>query len=235
MMQLTVKKDGTIDPLGLYWLRDSKFQLMAGTRDSYQEIKGRDGVIDFGAALGTGEITLELINQGILSPAEKSALRNSIVSQLNQLREYGTLVYESDPGRGIAVRLNGKPGIRDIPKRLSISVPLLCQPLWYGVTEHSLRQSGTAINQGTFAAPVTVEINGPCQNPSVTIGGKVMTYNDSLALEDQLVIDTGAMTAACNGVNAIAFNGVFPLLLPGSNTVSLGQGNTTVRWFDCWI
>lgn len=236
MTTITIKTDGTVNPFGLYWLRASKFHLVAGTRDGLEEVDGMDGVVDFGPELGTGEITLELISEDGLSKAEINTLRDTVVAYLNQLRDYGTLTWEADPGKTVAIRLNGKP-TRDVTVlgAFKISIPLICQPLWYGSVENSLTATGTAVNNGTFETPVIVEIRGPCVNPSVTINGEVMIYTGTLTAGDTLIIDSGALTATFNGINALTFNGVFPTLVPGDNTVSIGQGNTTVTWLDCWL
>lgn len=232
---IVIKGDGTVDPFGLYWLRESKFSLLAGTKGGLEEVAGMDGAIDFGTEFSADEIILELIS-GELTQVEKIALRNTVVGQLNQLREYGTLAYESDPAKVMAVRLNGKPSQQDIPGRFRISIPLLCQPLWYGDTEYSLTGSGTATNLGTFETPVIVEVRGPCTNPSVSVNGITMTYTGLLGSGDIIIIDTGALTATLNGVGALTFNGAFPTLLPGDNTVVAATGGTTIfKWRDCWL
>jgi len=235
MTAVVIKNDGTVDPFGLYWLRDSKFQLMASTRDGLEEVDGMNGAVDFGTELEPFEITLELINEGNLTQAQKITLRDTVVGYLNNLREYGTLTWESDPTRIVAVRLNGKPTPYDIPGRFKISVPLLCQPLWTGDTEHTLSGSGTATNAGTFETGVKVTVVGPCTDPSVTIGSYTMTYTGTLTSSDTLIIDTGALTCTYNGVNALTFNGVFPKLEVGDNTVNATGAVVTLTWYDCFL
>ena len=235
-LALMIRKDGIVDPFGLNWLRTSRFPLIAGTRDGLDDVGGMDGAVDFGSMLGTGDIVLELVSEDGLSPVEIVGLRNTVVGYLNQLRDYGTLSWEADPDKVLLIRLNGKPS-RDatIPNAFKISIPLLCQPLWHGDTERILTTSGTAINAGTFETPMTVEIRGPCTNPTVTVNDKIMAYTGTLTASDILIIDTRALTCTFNGVNALSFNGVFPVLLPGENKVDMGQANTTVKWRDCWL
>jgi hypothetical protein len=210
---------------------------MAASRDGLEEVDGMDGAVDFGSELGTGDITLDLVSADGLTQAEIVTLRNTTVAYLNQLRDYGILTWEADPGKVLAIRLNGKPERDpDIIGALKISVPLICQPLWTTFAEHTLTGSGTVINGGTFETPVVVEIRGPCTNPSVTIGSYTMTYTGSLTLSDTLIIDTGALTATFNGVNALTFNGVFPKLEMGANTViAASAGTTTFTWYDSFL
>jgi len=236
-LALTIKETGIVEPLGLTWLRDSKFSLIAGTRDGLEEVDGMDGAVDFGSEFSTGDITLELISTDGLSKTEINTLRDTVIAYLNQLRDYGTLTWEADPDKILAIRLNGKPS-RDVNilGAFKISIPLTCQPIWVGETEHTQVGSGTLNNAGTFETPVIVEIRGPCTNPSVVIGSYTMTYTGSLVSSDILIIDTGALTATFNGVNALAFNGVFPQLDVGDNTVVAATGGTTIfKWFDSWI
>lgn len=235
-LALMIRKDGIVDPFGLNWLRTSRFPLIAGTRDGLDDVGGMDGAVDFGSMLGTDDIVLELVSEDGLSPVEIVGLRNTVVGYLNQLRDYGTLSWEADPDKVLLIRLNGKPS-RDVTilRAFQIGIPLLCQPLWYGDAERILTTSGTAINAGTFETPMTVEIRGPCTNPTVTVNGKIMAYAGTLTASDILIIDTGALTCTFNEINAFAFNGVFPTLLPGENIVNMGQVNTTVKWRDCWL
>ncbi len=237
-LALIIRKDGIVDPLGLTWLRTSRFPLMAGTRDGLEESDGMDGAVDFGSMLSTGDIVLELVSEDGLSPAEIVALRNTVVGYLNQLRDYGTLSWEADPNKVLSIRLNGKPS-RDttILNAFRISTPLLCQPLWVSGTENILSASGTAINAGTFETPITVEIRGPCTNPAVTVNGKIMAYTGTLTASDKLIIDTEKLTCTFNGANALAnFNGVFPKLAVGDNTVTAASAGTTQTiWLNRWI
>lgn len=237
VLALTIKETGIVEPLGLSWLRSSKFPLITASRDGLEEVDGMNGAIDFGSELGTGDITLDLVSADGLTQAEINTLRDTVVGYLNQLRDYGVLTWEADPGKVLAIRLNGKPERDpDVLGAFKISVPLICQPIWTSDAEHALTGSGTLTNAGTFETPVVVEIRGPCANPTVTIGSYTMTYTGSLTSSDTLIIDTGALTCTFNGVNALAFNGVFPKLDVGANTVVAASAGTTMfTWRDSWL
>ena len=81
-----------------------------------------------------------------------------------------------------------------------------------------------------------IEIVGPVTNPSVTINGKVMTYTGEVTASDLLIIDTEKLTATFNGANALVnYNGVFPKLAVGDNTVTVSGGTVKVIWLNRWI
>lgn len=239
-LNITMNADGTVSPFGLKWLRDSSFELLAPTRDSFETVEGVDGVVDFGSEFGTGEFTLELINNnGFLSQSAKNSLRDTVVGYLNQLRDYGTLTWENDSGKTLSVRLQGKPQMPDIPGRVKVSIPLAYQPIWVSVEEHSHTDDGTLVNAGTFETPIVVEIRGPCSNPSVIVGDYTLSYTGDLISSDTLIIDTGALTAKFNSVNALGnLTGLSHevKLQPGNTAVTGASGGTTVfKWYDGWL
>jgi phage-related protein len=231
---LTVKNDGTLYPLGIKWTGESRFQLMAPTRDKTEETYG-DGEHDFGTELGVGDCQLSCVSEEGLTKDEMNTLKATIAGQLNSLREYELLVWESDPGKGLYIRISGTVEFTDHPNWFEATIPIKYQPLWVSVEEQSHIGSGIITNAGTFEAPLVVEITGATTDPTVIVGNKTMVYAGTLAVGDVLVIDTDKQTAKYNGVNAIAnYNRVFPRLTPGENSVTAGD-NVIIKWRSCWI
>lgn len=234
---LTVKIDGTVDPLGLKLLRGSQMELLAPTRNWVEEIPGIDGDFDFGSELDTGRMELRCVSPSGLSKDDKSALRLDLVLKLDGLRDYDLLVWESDPGKGVYVRLDGRPEIEDHKHMVEVRIPLRYQPVWVATSEKSRVGSGTLANEGTVEAPMVITIQGPVTNPSVVVGGSTLTYTGSLASGDVLTIDTENMTVKFNGVNALAYySGGFPRLQSGDTVVAAAAaGTTSITWRDRWI
>jgi hypothetical protein len=75
---ITIKIDGTVEPFGLKWLRDSRFQLLAPTRDKTDSSDEFDGEVDFGTELSAGNIDLKCVTNEGLS-------RQQIVSKKNRV------------------------------------------------------------------------------------------------------------------------------------------------------
>lgn len=234
---LEIKKNGTLDPLGIRFLRDSRMSLMAPARSWDEETDGVDGSVDFGSSFDADQWILRCVSPDGLSHAEKQVLRLDLMTKLEALRTPDLLVWETDPEKGVYVRLDGRPEILDHREMFEIEIPLRVDPFWISVDERSRAGTGTATNQGTVETPVMIQVLGPVTNPSVTVSGSALTYTGTLAGGDLLEIDTGKMTVKFNGVNALAsYSGDFPKLQPGDNLVqAAAAGTTTFRWHDRWI
>lgn len=234
---ITLKRDGTIEPFGLAWLDDSTWDLLAPTDDNIESIWGADGSFDFGSSLKTGSITLRCKSTDGLTEEQKAALKTMLAGQLYALREYDLLVWETDPEKGLPVRLGDKPAITEKPGGIVVEIPLVYRPFWVGTTEHVHTGSGTITNAGTAPTPAIIEIAGQVTDPSVKIGAKSFTITGALSSLDIVVVDTEKMTVSWNEVPAIdRFSGDFPWIDPGETIVEAASvGITTIKWKDRWI
>jgi len=234
-VMLTIKTDGTLDPLGLKWTNESRFELMPPTRDNRESVYA-DGEIDFGTELETGEIELHCVSDEGLTKAEINTLKAALAGQLNSLRSYNLLCWECDQDKALYVRLARRPETTDHPGWFEITIPLKYKPIWVSTVEHCLIGSGSINNAGTFDAPLIIEIKGPATNPEVTVGGEVLSYNGTLGANDVLTINTGAKTVKLNNINALAnFTGKVGLQVPPGQTAVAATETTTIKWRDCWI
>lgn len=234
---ITIKTDGTVEPFGLRWLRDSRFQLLAPTRDKTDSSDEFDGEVDFGTELSAGNIDLKCVTDEGLSRQQIISKKTELAGLFNALRNGDWLTWESDSGKKIFVKLDGRVEMQEFPSWLQVSIPLKTDPLWLGANEKTHIGSGILVNEGTFETSVIVEVRGIVTNPEISIGGKTLRYEGTVGETDLLVIDTDKITVTFNGINALAsFTGSFPKLPPGeTEVIAPANGTTTFKWRDCWI
>jgi phage-related protein len=235
-MSFEVDANGILQPLGVQVLRDSRFELLPGTRDYFEEVPGRDGEIDFGAELVAAPLELHCLIE--IAPADWPAKRREIAGYLNPLLGAQALTFADEPGVVYFVRYAGRIPFTKYPYAREFTIPFrMCDPLIKSATQNELVGSGTAVNAGTKETPFTLTIQGPVTNPSVTVAGYIMTYTGTIEAGSVLVIDTGSLTAVLDGANALPnYNGVFPKLQSGNNAVAAAAaGTTTLNWYDRWI
>jgi len=84
-------------------------------------------------------------------------------------------------------------------------------------------QTFKIINNGTIAIPLTLLIEGSGTNVSFSANGKTLTLgtftNKTIEIADRYIVKV-------NGVTDLSFtNGIFPILLPGKNVITVGGSN----------
>jgi len=236
-MAFSVDANNILQPLGVYVLGDSRYELLPETRDYTEEIPGRDGEIDFGCDYQSRALELHCAVEVLAGTAQKTLMR-TIAGQLDAQLGATTLTFADEPGKVYNVRYAGSIDFTQHTTWLEMTIPFkMFNPFIQGTPQKSLTGSGTAVNAGNKETPFTLTITGAVTNPSVTVGGYAMSYAGTVALGSVLVVDTEKLTAMLDGVNALPnFNGVFPKLQPGANTVvAAGAGTTTLNWYDHWI
>ena len=197
-MAIIIKKDGTVEPFNLKLLRQTKWNLMAPTRDRTEEADEYDGEIDFGAEFQSQSLELHCITEEGLSIEEKHQKKVEIADTLNNLRDGDWLMVEHVPDKKIFAHFAGRVQIEEYPSWLRVTVPLRLDPFWVSAEENEFTgNSGTIENAGTFETPVIVEIlaeSGNVENPSITIGEEEIKYNGVIDEKGLLKIDTDKMT-----------------------------------------
>ncbi len=234
-MAFNVDENGYLQPLGVKVTRGVEFT--RNFKDYSEDVPGKDGEILFGVDIEAGLISLPCFVE--TTPDTWDAKEAEIMGYLNPKLGVQTLTFANRPGKVYKVVYAGQlkfaeegPGYR------MFTIPFkMHNPLISASAQSSLIGSGTAINGGNDETPCIVEIVGPVTNPSVTIGGKVMTYTGIVTASDKLIIDTDKLTATFNGANALVnYNGVFPGLAVGDNAVTAASaGTTTVKWTNRFI
>lgn len=228
---ILIGSDGTLSPLGVLVLRDSREELIPSTRDYSETIPGRHGEIDFGGTFNARVLELHVVTpEGI----EKSQVKRKLAGYLN-LRPK-TLIFLDDMEKMYTVKYAGKIDLNQYRNWFEFTIPFkMHNPFILETFENTHTGNGTLTNNGTYETPVVVEIKGPATNPQITLNNQTMKYTGTLSASDVIVIDTENMTVAFNGVNALAnYNGVFPMLQPGDNPVTAGS-NITFRWRSRWL
>ncbi|HBX22677.1 MAG TPA: hypothetical protein DEF34_03415 [Desulfotomaculum sp.] len=240
-MPLHVDASGILQPLGLKWLRDNRFEIIPATRKYTEEIPGRDGAIRFGADLRTRPLTATVgmeVSEDVTSADYRAKVFDFIAAQLNPLNGEQALTFYDEPEKVYMVELAEAVDIPREPGYIEFDLAFeMFNPDKNGALQKTLVGSGTATNAGTKAAPFTLTIQGPVTDPSVTVAGYTMSYTGTIETASALIIDTEKLTATLEGANALPnYNGVFPKLHPGDNVVTAAAaGTTTLNWYDRWL
>lgn len=238
MVMIIIKNSGIIEPFGLRFLRESKLQLMAPTRDIKDTSDEFDGEIDFGAELKCSDWILIGVTEEGLNTTEKMQVRRNIAGHLNTLRlNGGYFKYESDPYRRIFVRMSGRAEIEEYPSWFKLSIPLKTAPFWESVNENYLFGDGVISNNGTMDIPIIIEVKGPVTNPKIIIGNETIEFAGVIEENNTLTINTENKTARVGTVNALDnYNDAFPYIPPGTTTViNNSNSELTIRWRDRWF
>jgi predicted phage tail component-like protein len=237
-MPFEVDENGILRPLGVTVLRDSRFELLPGTRDYFEEVPGRHGEIDFGSELEARAIELHCYIE--VTPADWPAKRRELAAYLNPLAGPQTLTFADEPGKVYRVRYSGKIDLTRYPHAREFTIPFrMCDPFIVGAVQNELVGSGVANNNGTVETPFILIIQGAVTNPSVTVGGYTLTYTGTIEAGSALVIDTEKLTAVLDDANALpnvsGLSGGLRLQPGSNNVVAASAGTTTIRWYDRYL
>lgn len=243
-MAIIIKKDGTVEPFNLKLLRQTKWNLMAPTRDRTEEADEYDGEIDFGAEFQSQSLELHCITEEGLSIEEKHQKKVEIADTLNNLRDGDWLMVEHVPDKKIFAHFAGRVQIEEYPSWLRVTIPLRLDPFWVSAEENEYTGiSGVIKNAGTFETPVIVDVlasPNAVTSPVIGVGNDTLYYYGTIPQNNSLIIDTGKMTVVLDGINALGFyEGGFPQLPPIETSVSVsvfsGNPAVTFKWHDRWI
>lgn len=235
----TVDNNDILQPLGVQVKKDSRYELLPSTRDSVEEVAGMHGELDFGTQFKarTLELTVAALNPpNCDEPFDREKLKRLYAKYLDPTKGYRNLVFADDVEKTYQVKFSGKIDFTNFPDWFQFTIPFkMANPFIIGSIEKSHTGNGIIENEGTFETGLLIEIIGPASNPSVTIGGDILTYNGTLSNGQILSIDTEKQTVKIGNSNAIGnYNGVFPLLAPGETTVSTSN-NVAIKWRDKWL
>lgn len=235
-MPLEVTSDRILSPLGVYVLRDSRHELMPAVRDYTEEVPGRHGEIYFGSEIGPRLLELHCACE--VAPADRAAKVREIASYLDPTKGVQTLTFADEPGKVYHVRCAGRIEFVPQPWGFEFVIPFrMSDPYITSAVQHQLTGSGSATNEGNAPTPFVLLVQGEVMTPAVSVGAYCLFYDGMVSAGSTLKIDTEKMTVDLDGINALpSYNGVFPKLLPGANTVVAAQAGTTILyWYDRWI
>lgn len=231
-----IDSNNYLQPLGVLITRDSRYEILPATRDYTEELVGRHGEIDFGTEFKSKNMELHVATDEGYSPLEKAQLQRLFAKYLDPTKGAKTLIFSDDVEKTYMVKYSGKIDLNQYATWFPFVIPFkMSDPFIIGSFEKTLVGSGVLVNDGTFETELIISINGPATNPSVTIGGETLSYTGTVPSGQTLIIDTRKQTARIGSSNALSnYNGVFPMLSPGSTSVSAGN-NVTIRWRDKWV
>jgi len=224
-------------PLNVYILRDSREELLPGTRDYTEEIPGRHGEIDFGSEFRPRVLELRVVSLDNLSVQERERLKRNIAKYLDPTKGIRTLIFDDDDSKTYNVKYSGKIDLHQYPTWLEFVIPFkLSNPFIESTFPKVHVGNGVLVNDGTIETPLQIKIQGPVTDPVITIGNQQLKYIGSLTSTDIVEIDTEKMTVKFNGKNALAnYSGEFPKLPPGETQVTVSGGTVTFTWKDRWL
>lgn len=231
-----IDSNSILQPLGVLVTRDSRYELLPATRDYVEEIPGRHGEMDFGTEFKAKMLELHVATDEGYEPLEKAHLQRLFAKYLDPTKDVKTLMFSDDIEKTYMVKYSGKIDLTEQPTWLEFVIPFkMTDPFIVSSIEKTLTGSGTLTNNGTFETGLIIEITGSSTNPSLSIGGKILSYNGTIPSGQKLTIDTEKETAKIGSSNAMAnYNSVFPLLYPGETSVT-APSNVTIKWRDKWI
>ena len=235
----TVDSNNILQPLGVHVTRDSRYELLPSTRDISEEVTGIHGELDFSTEFKarTLELTVAALSPpNCEEPFDREKLKRLYAKYLDPTKGYRNLVFADDIDKTYQVKFSGKIDFTQFPDWFQFTIPFkMANPFIIGSIEKSHSGNGTITNEGTFETGMIIEIVGPVSNPTVAIGGDILTYNGSLSNGQVLTIDTEKKTVKIGNNNAVGdYNGIFPLLAPGETSVTAGS-NVSIKWRDKWL
>ena len=235
----TVDSNNILQPLGVLVTRDSRYELLPSTRDISEEVTGIHGELDFGTEFRarTLELTVAALNPpNCEEEFDREKLKRLYAKYLDPTKGYRNLVFADDVEKTYQVKFSGRINFTQFPDWFQFTIPFkMANPFIIGSIEKVQVGSGTISNDGTFETGLIIEILGPATNPTITIGGDILAYNNTLSNGQVLTIDTEKQTVKIGNNNAVMdYNKVFPLLAPGEVNV-IASGNVTIKWRDRWL
>ena len=226
-----------------------KRPFLPATRDQYKEIPGMDGSHLFPEKLP------DLMIDGIECSIEEDSLfilrqraRQIVAWLLTPARV--KLILDDEPGVFYWVKLYNRgdiqqtiafgefnPIFRGLPYAYSVS------PV---VVEQDIANAGTLTltNSGGVNTPVAIEISGSSaltNGFTLNINGDECIYLSAVDVGKTVYIDTERMTVQLDGTSALLYHdGTFSVLVPGSNTLTYTNPDTTgahikITYYERWL
>lgn len=233
-------------------------QLLGDPRDVYELVPGRAGSWLFGEQPGDRIITVELalVGDNAVYPLEGTALEarrvacRSLAAWAESPRSV-ELVVDDESDRYWLSKLSSTPTPDEWLARALIDLDFRSSPYAYAVTLSTQAESLTDGIPASFSTPdevnayPVIELVAGASMPSgftLTVNGLVLTYGTAVAIGDVLTISSLTYTVSAgpntdtdlDGVFVAAdlamadVDGDFPILIPGSNTITVAGGASTV-------
>lgn len=223
-----------IEDTGYNVTRETNWGILPNRKLRSVSITGKDGAIVLGSKLNKRTMTLDIILGGN-NEEEYLEARDRLAELFGDL-ETKKLRF-SHQNRSYYVRYTGGSNSIEWVKDGKITIPLLlADPYAYGEVV-TVQDSDTSLNnQGTEATPLLIEIAGPANSPTITVGEVVLRYNGIVEEGEILKIDGGTKEVTIAGENVLYnLEGIPPLLTPGQTEVQCSSGVCTWTWEERYL
>lgn len=223
---------------------ESSIPIMPEAVESTIRAAGRDG--DYVLKTTYEPIPFNIVcytDEG-LTVEEKILQETQINTFLNSIKEKTKrLAFEKD-NKFYNVKYSGALVTSNYPAHLKFSIPLKSSDSYAkDVTEKSITGNNSAISQTVKSAGAIFTIEGPAQDPIISLNDYAMEYNMSILEGSKVEIDTNRSTIIninSQGMRSNVmkyYNHQFPKIEYGENTLKVLGGvdneeQVTVRWHD---
>ena len=164
MPNFFVDSEKILQPLGLKVLRDSRYEILPGTRENSEEIPGKHGDIDFGTELMPGILELHCVTDDGLTHAQQKQKKRDIAKYLNPLLGYQKLVFADEPEVYYMVKYSGKLDMTPNSQWFDFVLPFkMSDPFGYS---EEVSNELIAFNSGDN---ILIEVGGTVENPPTFI------------------------------------------------------------------
>lgn len=217
---------------------DVKGRSMPETKDNTIEVPGRPGTYYHSSKLGERilDVRFYISTDG---PVEYKETIRKLVAVLDPTKGEKEIIFNDEFDKRYFGRYVGKTEIIEKRSWSEVVFTFACSdPFIYGVEQnYIISDTGVIENEGLRETPFRAVIRGPASFPKVSIGSKYFQYDDVLPYEtDELVIDTGSMTAQLNGANVLdKITGELFDLEPGVYTITISSGKLEITFTPRWL
>ena len=183
----------------------------------------------------SGELTLtegEWIYQSYIQPASILVQGGYRINEIqNWLKGSGFVTFHGEPNRKQKARVIGAVTLTKHSSRSDWwegEVQFYCQPLKQLLTEGTVQitsSGSTVVNNGDVASRPVITATASSTSMSITVGGKTLTITGltngtNYIIDSEIMEVSNALRTALLTANSL---GDFPMLAPGSNTIT-GSG-----------
>lgn len=228
----------------LYSVSESTRPYMGEIEEATVRIAGRPGEIVLDAEYQPLLFTLVAYTDENLEPKEKVEEINKIKNYLHSIRKTNKKLAFLQDKEMYSVKYNNQLTITNYPKSVRFSIPLKASfPYGTELFKKIITGNGYKISKTVETTGCEITINGPANNPVISLNDYQMQYNNVVLAGNKLIIDTNNSTIThitSQGVKtnaAIYYNHEYPKIEYGKNEIKILAGindetQVTTEWYD---
>lgn len=215
--------------------------LLGARKTVFQDVPGVAGSWVFGDRPGDRTITLTVHIQADDFAGRRDAVRR--LAAWADTFDPATLVIDDEPDRAEYAILTSTPQPDEMLNTAQLDLEFRARPYAYALTTSTETWGATSGVAHTFTLPDTVEAPpiitltaaAPCASWSLEVNGETLTYGTAMASGADVTVSTPAFVVYTGTnvdpdvvgsfdpatVSMAAVDGAFPMLSPGTNTVTV--------------